>query len=183
MEKIELNNYITVPVRQKSKIFFKYLFIVCGIMLIFFTGIMWLGGEKTVSTVVTSFICIIQGLRMNGSTERTIEIPLEICFEKNKVTLIYPCIDKNDGKGSHKETYIYQAEDVGVLQENKMENAMRLEGLSLFMAEYANGSSEILDGRKEQKAYNFVIYFVDEVTRKKIIDGMQKSLSRVIQQV
>lgn len=182
-EKIVTSNVLSVLSPNKRARGFKYVLYVCGAILAILAMIMWMGGDNPFPSIGGTILCIVIGIRNAGSTMIDIRVALEIMAVDGRVTLVYPQIDKNDGKGVRRETYVYLAQDLGIMQYNASENAMRIEGMAVLTTEYRTGGVEVIDGRQFRKAYNFVIYFEDDSVRQKLLTVISDSMGRCIQEI
>ncbi len=185
MEKITVHNRIQMMIASKWKIAAKWILIVCGVILVVGALIALVMGDEInlFGEVVFPILLFIYVYRMNGTTRGYVMVPLEICFEKDVVRFEYPEIDRRDRKGVHRETYIYRSEDVMGLQCGMGGREISVTGTAEYTGEYPNGKREYINGREQQMSYDFRISLLDEKEVETVINGLQKSLSRIIERV
>lgn len=182
MEKLTVNNRIQVPAANRWKMVSKYILVICGTVILLGTGIGLMFGDAPgiLGDVIFPLVLVVQGIRMNGQTQSVILVPLEICLKKGEAVFVYPGIDRHDGRGVHRETYVYREEDIRELKSSRKRKALCVAGLAEYTAEYSDGAVEHINGREKGMCYDFFLSLPDDTEREKATDGLQKSLSRIV---
>ena len=153
MEKISINNNVTLKYRSKQRILLKLVIIICALILLLVFLSEFVSGKKIniFSEIFLPTMMMLQGMCLKTQITKYVQIPLEIIFEKNSVYLVYHEIDRKDGHGLHKEQYIFDREN-------------------------RNGKVE----EKEETMIEFKIVISDDEEREVIIKKLQKSLARIV---
>mgnify|MGYP005766748859 CR=1 FL=1 len=189
MEIIHTKNTEEIRNRDKKRTVLRYIFIVCGILMVLLTVfrlVMGDGLEALAGLPVFILICIF-GLRFSGPKSSFITIDTDIEFGDGYMNIIYPSVDRDDGRGGRREIYPYKAKYVEELQYDEKLKLMRIEGLIIIREEYPDGTVRIdnnvvkcKDGSTMQMNYNFVLYLYDDEKRQEILDKTVKSLRHVM---
>ena len=178
MEKISINNNVTLKYRSKQRILLKLVIIICALILLLVFLSEFVSGKKIniFSEIFLPTMMMLQGMCLKTQITKYVQIPLEIIFEKNSVYLVYHEIDRKDGHGLHKEQYIFDKENTTNVKSDFVLKSICISGQPRYCAEYRNGKVE----EKEETMIEFKIVISDDEEREVIIKKLQKSLARIV---
>ena len=143
-------------------------------LLMFFRLLMGDGMEAFEGLPVFLFTGILF-LRFRKPESRLIAVDTQIRFGDGEVSIVYPGIDREDGKGVRKEVYCYRAGRIRAIQ-YVGERKINIVGVVEFREEYANGEVRAVDGEIGRMDYIFVLYAQDEAERDMLAEKLRKSL-------
>ncbi len=180
MEKMTVTNKTDIAVASIGKLILKWGVTIFGVLMLVFGAVPVLEDIQRADRwpLFVGVLVIVIGTEIRRKKHHIVEVPLEIYFEEDAVRFEYPEIDRMDGRGVHRETHVYRAENVsemGVSKSGKVfvNGKAELTGINYG---YNRKDTSYFDWDKKDGKQEFCVWLSDDNESMTVLAKLEKSL-------